>query len=61
MPKPRFDSSSDAGRARLAALCEGALAELLSERAAARPGDRRRLDDEIETFRDMLRWARSAH
>ena len=61
MPKPRLDLGDNAGRARLAALCEGALAELMSERAAARPGDRRRLDNEIETFRDMLRWARSAH
>ena len=61
MPKPRLDSSNPAGRARLAALCEGALAELLSERAAAGPDDRRRLDNEIETARDMLRWARSAH
>lgn len=61
MPKPRLDPSGDPGRARFAALCEGALAELVAERAAARPGDRRRLDDEIETFRDMLRWARSAH
>jgi hypothetical protein len=60
MPKPR-DVSGHADRARLAITCEGALDELLSERAAARPGDRRRLDDQIETCRDMLRWARSKH
>jgi hypothetical protein len=61
MPKPRPDASDPVGRARLAMLCEGTLAQLLSERAAARPGETRRLDDQIETCRDVLRWARSTH
>jgi hypothetical protein len=60
MPKPRH-TSGQAGRVRLVHLCEGALKELLSERAGAAPEDFRRLDDQIETFRDMLRWARSKH
>ena len=60
MPKPR-DLSADDRRARMAGLCEGVLAALLSERAVAKPDDRRRLDDQIETCRDMLRWARSTH
>ncbi|MGQ0660958.1 hypothetical protein [Sphingosinicella sp.] len=60
MPKPR-DAGGDEGRARLAHLCEGALIALLSERAAAGPEDCRRLDGQIETYRDMLRRMRSTH
>ena len=61
MPRPRVDASSRAGRDRLAALCEGALSQLRTERAAAPAGERDLLDSQIETFRDMLHWARSKH
>jgi hypothetical protein len=61
MPRPRIDASTRAGRDRLATLCEGALAQLRTERAAAPAGERDQFDSQIETFNDMLHWARSKH